>query len=159
MADADHPKTHVEDQDLSEPRVQPESPHREGIDPLTEGDTMYPKEDTKAESEKLAKSDDREASKLADAGENQPGIDETDQVAADQQEVDAKANTPNANLPDDAKTETTDQKADEAKADGEVPADSDKPAAPADAKEQVVANATESPSDGSGVDASKPASN
>lgn len=54
MADAKHPKTHVEDQNLKEPRVQPESPHHEGIDPLTEGDTLYPAHDTKAESRKLA---------------------------------------------------------------------------------------------------------
>ena len=42
MADVDHPKTHVENQeDVTLPREQPESPKHEGIDPLTEGDTMY----------------------------------------------------------------------------------------------------------------------
>lgn len=51
MADVDHPKTHVEDQDIELPRKQPESPHREGIDPLTEGDTMYPREDVKVTAE------------------------------------------------------------------------------------------------------------
>jgi hypothetical protein len=56
MADVDHPKTHVENQEGVElPRTQPESPKREGIDPLTESDTMYPAEDTKAESKKLSK--------------------------------------------------------------------------------------------------------
>lgn len=46
MADRDHPKTHVEDQDLDGPRKQPLSPRHEGIDPLTESDTMYPAERT-----------------------------------------------------------------------------------------------------------------
>lgn len=47
MADRDHPKTHVEDQDLEAPRKQPLSPQHEGIDPLTESDTMYPAENVK----------------------------------------------------------------------------------------------------------------
>lgn len=58
MADVDNPKTHVEnDPDAELPRQQPESPKHEGIDPLTEGDTMYPSEDTKSDSEKLARKD------------------------------------------------------------------------------------------------------
>lgn len=48
MADVDHPKTHVEDQDVDLPRKQPESPKHEGIDPLTESDTMYPRENVKS---------------------------------------------------------------------------------------------------------------
>lgn len=67
MADVDNPKTHVEnDSDAKLPRVQPESPRRtgnerfvEGIDPLTEGDTMYPSSDTKSDSEKLAKKESK----------------------------------------------------------------------------------------------------
>ncbi len=56
MADVDHPKTHVEDdKDAKLPRTQPESPKHEGIDPLTESDTMYPAEDTKDASAKLSK--------------------------------------------------------------------------------------------------------
>lgn len=56
MADADHPKTHIEDQEnVDLPRTQPESPHREGIDPLTESDTMYPAENTKDVSTKQTK--------------------------------------------------------------------------------------------------------
>lgn len=55
MADVDHPKTRVENQDVDLPRTQPESPKREGIDPLTEGDTMYPAEDVKGTAEKLAR--------------------------------------------------------------------------------------------------------
>lgn len=46
MADREHPKTHVEDQDLKKPRTQPLSPRHEGIDPLTESDKMYPREET-----------------------------------------------------------------------------------------------------------------
>lgn len=63
MADIDHPKTHVEDQDLDAPRTQPESPRHEGIDPLTEGDTMYPATETKADSEKLDRKEERAAVK------------------------------------------------------------------------------------------------
>lgn len=48
MADRKHPKTHVEDQDLDKPRKQPLSPQHEGIDPLTESDTMYPAENVKS---------------------------------------------------------------------------------------------------------------
>lgn len=59
MADVDHPKTHVEDQDVKTPRVQPESPKDEGIDPLTESDTMYPRENVK------------EASTFQDAGSSE----------------------------------------------------------------------------------------
>lgn len=56
MADIDHPKTHVENQEnVEEPRTQPESPKHEGIDPLTESDTMYGAEDVKTKSAKLAK--------------------------------------------------------------------------------------------------------
>ena len=60
MADRKHPKTHVEDQDLDGLRKQPLSPLHEGIDPLTESDTMLPREDTKTESEKIAKKADAE---------------------------------------------------------------------------------------------------
>lgn len=53
MADADNPKTHVENQNIDLPRKQPESPKHEGIDPLTESDTMYPREEVKSEADKL----------------------------------------------------------------------------------------------------------
>lgn len=149
MADVDHPKTHVENDDSAElPRTQPLSPQHEGIDPLTESDTLYPREDTKAESERLAKSDDKAATEVAESDENSEEIQKTDQVAADQQEVAAKADTPNANLPDEDKTPTTDQVAKEEKA-------ADKPEAPADAKAATPAKPAESPSDGSGAKASK----
>lgn len=68
MADVDNPKTHVEDQDLEGgSRTQPESPKNEGIDPLTEGDTMYPSEDTKTESEQLTRKQEKLAAAKAKA--------------------------------------------------------------------------------------------
>jgi hypothetical protein len=72
MADRDHPKTHVEDQDLKEPRKQPLSPRREGIDPLTESDTMYPAENTKEIAEKFHK---KEAKADTGSGADKPASD------------------------------------------------------------------------------------
>lgn len=46
MADREHPKTRVKDQDVDSLRKQPLSPQNEGIDPLTESDTMLPRENT-----------------------------------------------------------------------------------------------------------------
>ena len=112
MADVDNPKTHVEDQvergDIDLPRTQPESPHREGIDPLTEGDTMYPAEDTKSDSEKLDRKQEKKAAEEAESGE--PTSSPAEQTVADQEERDAKAATPNSNLPEEDRTETTAQK-------------------------------------------------
>lgn len=51
MADREHPKKHSD----TGSRKQPLSPQHEGIDPLTEGDKLYPAFNTKAESEKLRK--------------------------------------------------------------------------------------------------------
>lgn len=36
-------------------KVQPKSPQDEGVDPLTKGEILYPREDTKTESEKATK--------------------------------------------------------------------------------------------------------
>lgn len=72
MADRDHPKTHVEDQDLSKPRKQPLSPQREGIDPLTESDTMYPAENTKKIAEDYHK---KEAKADEGSGADKPASD------------------------------------------------------------------------------------
>ena len=82
MADRKHPKTHVEDQDIDGLRKQPLSPRHEGIDPLTEGDTMLPREDTKSESEKLAKKADAEV-----AQENAEDEAEVEKNVADQKAV------------------------------------------------------------------------
>lgn len=94
MADVDHPKTHVEDQDVDLPRKQPESPKREGIDPLTESDTMYPRENTKDVAEKFNKKEEKTA--VADREADEAKVAET---VSDQQEVNAQANTPNDLLP------------------------------------------------------------
>lgn len=106
MADVDHPKTHVEDQDLESPRKQPESPKHEGIDPLTESDTMYPREDVKGNAEKLAKKENKAAEKSV--GEVSEADQKTADTVADQQELNARANTPNDLLP-----ESDDKPADE----------------------------------------------
>lgn len=80
MADVDHPKTHVEDdEDVKLPRKQPESPHREGIDPLTESDTMYPAEDVKGASQRAGNKEEKEATEQLDSGE----LSEEDQKQAD----------------------------------------------------------------------------
>lgn len=103
MADVDHPKTHVEDQDIDLPRTQPESPHHEGIDPLTESDTLYPAEDVKGDSVKAEKREEKEAVKALDS---EPEPTPAEETVSDQQEVAAKANTPDALLPDEPSTDT-----------------------------------------------------
>lgn len=82
MADRDHPKTRVEDQKLKEARDQPLSPQHEGIDPLTESDTMYPRENTKEASAELAENRDEEV-----AEENQTDEKEVEENVADQKAV------------------------------------------------------------------------
>lgn len=72
MADRDHPRTHVEDQDLDGPRKQPLSPQHSGIDPLTESDTMYPAENVKQAGEKLAR---EEAKADEGSGADKPAAD------------------------------------------------------------------------------------
>lgn len=129
MADVDHPKTHVEDQDVDLPRKQPESPKHEGIDPLTESDTMYPAENTKDASARLNK---REEAKAAEARENDAVESEqkvADDVAA-QKELNARDNTPNDLL---EKTEKTDEEV--AKDDGKVETQTTKQAVEADNKQ------------------------
>lgn len=96
MADVDHPRTHVEDQDVDLPRKQPESPKREGIDPLTESDTMYPREDVKGNAARFNKREEKTA--VEDREAEDAKVAET---VADQQEVNAKASTPNALLPEE----------------------------------------------------------
>jgi hypothetical protein len=133
MADVDNPKTHVEDQvergDVDLPRTQPESPHREGIDPLTEGDTMYPSEDTKSESEKLARKEEKAAAEEAESGE--PTVSPAQQTVTDQEERDAKANTPNASLPEEDRTDTTAQQQKTAPAKDDAGQDQPQTATPA----------------------------
>ena len=52
-------------------KVQPKSPQYEGVDPLTKGKTLYPREDTKAESEKLAETRDEEIAEGSEASKPQ----------------------------------------------------------------------------------------
>jgi hypothetical protein len=86
MADVDHPKTHVEDQDdVKLPRKQPESPHREGIDPLTESDTMYPAEDVKGNAAKANKAEETEAGEALANEENTPENEAAADMVADQE--------------------------------------------------------------------------
>lgn len=111
MADVDHPKTHVEDQDVDLPRKQPESPKHEGIDPLTESDTLYPAENVQANAKRFNR---KEEAAAVEAREND-SVESEDKVASDveaQQELQARANTPNDLLP---KSEE-----DQAKDDGRV---------------------------------------
>lgn len=110
MADVDHPKTHVEDQDLDGLRRQPESPKHEGIDPLTESDTMLPREDVKGNAEKLAK---KEAKAVRDTEADE----KVAQTVRDQEELNARAATPNSKLDDEDKTQTTAEKEKTADAD------------------------------------------
>ncbi len=117
MADVDHPKTHVEDQEnVDLPRTQPESPHREGIDPLTESDTMYPAENTKDLSEKQTKKDNAKAYEAPastvtpSTDSEEPARDEAtasreDTLADDERRADSADDNVNddGKLPDDTK--------------------------------------------------------
>lgn len=82
MADREHPKTHVEDQDLKGLRKQPLSPQHEGIDPLTESDTMLPRNEGGAKSEKTeAKEAQAAADKQADTLQDQKHVESDDRPA------------------------------------------------------------------------------
>lgn len=77
MADREHPKKHSD----KGSRKQPLSPQHEGIDPLTEGDKLYPAYDTKAEAEKLRKKETKSTA------QNDKSADEVEQDVADQKAV------------------------------------------------------------------------
>lgn len=87
MADVDHPKTHVEDQDIDLPRKQPESPKHEGIDPLTESDTMYPRENVQEGAAKFNKKEEKLATENAESEAS-----EKDSTVADQEARNARVN-------------------------------------------------------------------
>lgn len=124
MADVDHPKTHVEDQvekgEVDLPRTQPISPKHEGIDPLTESDTMYPREETRSDSEKTTRKDN--ASEFDDHGAAQLTEDQTNARANDAQPTDvaeeSRENLAEADKADDAEASPN--------ADGKLPKDSQK---------------------------------
>ena len=132
MADRDHPKTHVEDQDLDKPRKQPLSPLREGIDPLTESDTMYPAENVKDASARLARKDAKTAEEQS-AADNQTLEDHTD--PENQPSPDSPASTSNEAAPDsetnDTNNSNTDTDQDQLKADEEL-AENTEPGQPDD---------------------------
>lgn len=107
MADVDHPKTHVEDQDIKLPRKQPESPHREGIDPLTESDTMYPAENVKSASERLANKENKEAEERAETDE----VDEDLQAQADMVQAQEERALDPAGAKENAETDDAGEKA------------------------------------------------
>ena len=100
MADVDHPKTHVEDQDIDLPRKQPESPKREGIDPLTESDTMYPAENVKANAARFNAREEKAAVEQREAEGQTEAEAKTADTVADQKELNAQDNTPNSLLPE-----------------------------------------------------------
>ena len=104
MADVDHPKTHVEDQDVDLPRKQPESPKREGIDPLTESDTMYPREDVKGNAARFNKKEEKAALEARENDEVESEQRVKEDVEA-QKELNAQDNTPNELLPSREKTD------------------------------------------------------
>lgn len=152
MADRENPKTHVEDQDLKAPRKQPLSPQHEGIDPLTESDTMYPATDTKKDSTKLSKKqadepyqpDASDAANVAPEEGQAEATDAEDTTASDStaahEEVDsAPAEAPvnaDGKLPKDA------QKANKVRSDKDNTSPSNKPATP---DEPTETNAPKAP--------------
>lgn len=105
MADREHPKTHVEnDKDVDLPRKQPLSPQHEGIDPLTESDTMYSRENVKADAEKFAKNENRAEAERLENGESSDEDARSAELTDEQNEVSARSNTPDASLPAEEKT-------------------------------------------------------
>lgn len=84
---------------MAEKKVQPESPKHEGVDPLTKGETLYPRTNTKVESKKVSKKESK-------ATHDTTTDDKTAETVKDQEEVNAKANTPNDLLPESDKSET-----------------------------------------------------
>lgn len=136
MADRDNPNTHIENQkDAELPREQPQSPKNEGIDPLTEGDTMYPSEDTKAESEELNKREERAAEKQAE--------EDAKVGAASDEGSDAPAGNDVGSLTDrDEPNPVGKQRTEPVKADGKVQPQTKKPAKTNDSE---VANGSSEP--------------
>lgn len=120
MADVDNPKTHVEDQKLKGgTRTQPESPKHEGIDPLTESDTLYPHEETRADSEKLSQKLDGEAPDTSAADETVAG-------QANLGNSDEPKDTPSDSTANHAESDKAARDEAPANADGKLPKDSQK---------------------------------
>lgn len=80
---------------MSDKPVLPKAPQNEGVDPLTNGRAYKDGENIKGKSTfNKAQNDD---------GESTPD-EKSAELTAEQQEVDAKANTPDSQLPDQDKT-------------------------------------------------------
>jgi hypothetical protein len=120
MADVDNPKTHIEDQvekgEVELPRTQPESPKHEGIDPLTESDTMYPAEETRSDSEKLSRKQDGQAPDFSSADDT---VAAQNNLGADEQPEDTAADS-SENL---AEADRAERDEAPANADGKLPKD------------------------------------
>lgn len=86
---------------MAEKKVQPKSPQHEGVDPLTKGERLYPRTNTKDVSEKRTK-------ELSEAPRDDESDKKVAQTVADQEELNAKANTPNDLLPGDDETKSDD---------------------------------------------------
>lgn len=101
---------------MAEKKVQPKSPQHEGVDPLTTGERLYPRTKTKIESEKKTK-------ELNEAPRDTASDDKVAKTVADQEELAAKANTPNELLPseDEASTDDTQSEATEPTPETETP--------------------------------------
>jgi len=144
MADVDHPNTHVENQeDVDLPRKQPESPKHSGIDPLTEGDTMYPSTNTKADSSRLNNKTEKAAA------ENEETADETSvrsaQTVEDQENLDLSKPLENPALTDREEPRLGNQRTEPVKADGKVQPQT---ARPANTNDSDVARGETAPADG-----------
>lgn len=84
---------------MADKKVQPKSPQNEGVDPLTKGEKLYPRVNTKLESEKLRKQE-------TEATHDTTSDDKTAETVDEQNEVNAKANTPNEMLSGDDQKST-----------------------------------------------------
>lgn len=128
MADRDHPKTHVEDQKLKKVREQPLSPQNEGIDPLTESDTMYPAENVKEASEKLRKEQAKasEGSATEATSDHRTLEDHTDVTNQPSPEEPASSSNESADVDEDAtNTSNSDTDQEQLKADEELAANTE----------------------------------
>lgn len=143
MADRDNPKTHIENQkDADLPREQPLSPQHEGIDPLTEGDTMYPNEDTKAESEKLTKKTSNDEAALDEDLSRQADTVDAQGKLANSNDEPSPNETPNPALTDrEEPSRNANERTEPVKADGKVQPQTKTPAKTNDS--DVAAGSTE----------------
>lgn len=70
---------------MADKKVQPKSPQHEGVDPLTTGETLHSRYDTKTEAEKLRR-------KEAEA--KPASTEKVEQTVSDQKKLNAEENAP-----------------------------------------------------------------